>query len=162
MPKYDFLKVTYSKVSNFVNMETIKKFKLNKLKKYIKLKNGINLFNNYLLYTPIEEEEFEKVTHDDIKEINNIVDNTNANIYLYFVETDSTYNFETNKKINIYDYLSTNLKIDKNNIAIFEINSFEDYKKIFYKTDHHWNNKGSDKGYREIASLNESLKYVTI
>ena len=105
------------------------------------------------MYTPITETKFEKVTLDDIEEINHIIDNTNANIYLYFVETDSTYNFETNRKINIYDSLTTNLKIDKSNIATFNINSFEDYKQYFYKTDHHWNNKGSDKGYREIASL---------
>lgn len=38
-------------------------------------------------------------------------------------------------------------------MAAFEINSFADYQSWFYKTDHHWNYKGSYRAYRQILEL---------
>ena len=152
MPKYDYFKLSYLKVVNYINIKTITLLGLNKSSKYINLGN-IYLFNDYLLYGSNTNKNLQKNAQDDIKEINKINKNTNANIYLYFIETDSNYNFEDNKKTNLIEYLKNNLEIDKNNISFLNISTFENYKKYFYKTDHHWNHQGSYQGYKEIASL---------
>ena len=38
-------------------------------------------------------------------------------------------------------------------MAAFEINSFADFADRFYKTDHHWNYKGSYEAYLEVLQL---------
>jgi glycosyltransferase involved in cell wall biosynthesis len=153
MPKYDVLKSAYFNVYNFINIEAIYIFKLNEISKYIHLGNGINLYNDYLLYNNTTNEGFNNTAKDDVEKINSIYSNTNANLYVYFIETDSNYNFETSYKVDAYDYLTSNLIIDKNNIGVFSINDFSDYEGFFYKTDHHWNHKGANKGYLEISQL---------
>ena len=37
--------------------------------------------------------------------------------------------------------------------GIFSFDSYEEYCNLFYQTDHHWNNKGSYKGYTQILKL---------
>ena len=152
MPKYNYFKLSYLKLVNYLSISTINIFNLDKPNKYINIE-GINLYKNYLLYGKTTDEQFKKSAKKDIGEINNIVSNTNANIYLYFIETDTNINFEDNSKVNAFPYLKENLDIPEDNIASFEINSFDDYKKYFYKTDHHWNHIGSYKGYTEIAKM---------
>ena len=152
LPKYNYFKLVYLKITNYVNFGTIYLFKLDKLDKYINLES-INLYKEYLLYNTTTEANFKKVSSNDIDEINNIAANTNANIYLYFVETDANYNFETNHKVEIIDYFEQNLKINKKNIAVYQLSSYNDYQEFFYKTDHHWNYKGSFEGYKQISNL---------
>ena len=152
LPKYNYFKLIYLKITNYINFGTIYLFKLDKMGKYINLGN-INLYEGYLLYDATTQESFEKASNHDIDEINNIIASTNANVYLYFVETDSNYNFETNYKLEATNYLEKNLNIDKKNISAYQLSSYSDYEKNFYKTDHHWNYKGSYEGYRQIASL---------
>ena len=152
MPKYNYFKLAYLKVVNYLNISTINIFKLDKLNKYIKI-NNINLYKDYLLYSATDNNYFKEITKDDIENINKISKNTNANIYLYFVETEANINFENNEKTNTLNYLKEKINLKEENISSFNISSFEDYKDSFYKTDHHWNNVGSYKGYKEIANL---------
>lgn len=72
-------------------------------------------------------------------------------IYFYYIEKDTDINFSSNEKMGIYEYLKQIL--NTNNISKFEINSFDEFKEYFYKTDHHWNYKGSYKGYEEVLKL---------
>ncbi len=152
MPKYNYFKTLYLKITTYINIGTIKLLKLDKKDKYIKLKS-INIYKDYLLYNTITDEHFINTANDDIDEINKIVTNTKANIFLYFIETDSNNNFETNYKVKAVDYLKKNLKIKETNISSLNISSFDNYKNYFYKTDHHWNYLGSYEGYKEIAQL---------
>ena len=82
-------------------------------------------------------------------------------MYFYFLETDSNYNFFTNEKDDSFNYIKENLdkkiKITSNNLS-----SFEEYKKDFYKTDHHWNNEGSYNGYLEIAKMMNFKKTIEV
>lgn len=161
MPKYNWFKLAYSKVSNFLNLETIYFFKFDKIPKYIKI-GTVNLYKGYLLYNTTTNDGFINTSKNDIQEINNIIKNVDANVYLYFVNTDSNINFETNYKVDSISYLKKALLINKNNISSYDIQNFDDYKGYFYKTDHHWNYKGSYKGYLEIANLmkfDNVLKY---
>jgi len=152
MPKYNYFKLLYLKITNYINIGTIKLLKLDKLNRYVKL-GSIILYNDYLLYGTITDYDFMNIANDDINEINNIVTNTKANVFLYFIETDSNINFETKYKVKGIDYLKNNIKIEENNIASYNISSFDDYKDYFYRTDHHWNYLGSYRGYKDITKL---------
>ena len=87
-----------------------------------------------------------------IENYNSFVDkNKYVDVYLYYIEKDTDINFKTGKKIDIFAYIQKRL----NNIKTskFEIDNFEDFKEYFYKTDHHWNYKGSYKAYNEVLDL---------
>jgi len=80
--------------------------------------------------------------------LNNIVDT-----YYYIVDTSTIFDFEKNKySCNLSAYYKSNLK-GNYTISGFKIKSFKEYSKYFYKTDHHWNYKGSYKGYKEIMKM---------
>lgn len=153
MPKYNYFKLLYLKITNYTNIGTIKVFNLDNHNKYIKL-GFLNLYNNHLVYTPSDS-----IIENSINEINKIVDNTNSNIYLYFINTDSNYNFETGYKADVFSNIKGKLNI--NNISSFDFKSFDEYKKYFYKTDHHWNYEGSYKGYNDLVDL-MNLKKIDI
>ncbi len=72
---------------------------------------------------------------------------------IYYIEKDSDINFETNQKAGYYEFMNSNIK--ENNLIVdrFSINSFDEYRDLFYETDHHWNYKGSYKGYCQILSI---------
>lgn len=76
-----------------------------------------------------------------------------ANLYLYYIENDTDIDFVSSEKTGVYEYL--NEKLTDTNIVLekFEADSFEEYKKMFYKTDHHWNYEGSYKGYKEVLDM---------
>lgn len=86
-----------------------------------------------------------------IASINNTLSKTNIDTYIYYIEKDTDINFTNNKKSDIYDYLKKN--INSNKIYKFEVNSFDEFKEYFYKTDHHWNYKGSYKAYKELVNI---------
>ncbi len=146
MPKYNYFKILYLKINNYTNIGTVKVFKLDKLNKYVKLSNTY-LYNDYLLYTTSNI----IGNKNNISEINKIIDNTSANVYVYYINTDANYNFEKNFKVDDYSIIKKYVNTD--NTSEFTINSFDEYKKYFYKTDHHWNYKGSYKAFNDIAKL---------
>lgn len=73
--------------------------------------------------------------------------------YLYYIEKDTDINFETGEKTGVFEYLYENLDFKKENMDAFKINSFEEFKAYFYKTDHHWQEDGAHKGYEEVLKL---------
>lgn len=152
MLKYNYFKKFYSRLSGFVNLKTISLFNMNANKKYINLKN-IQLIGNSLVYGFQDYDGFVSTAKDDVEQINKIIANTKANIYLYFVKTDTNFNFEKNEPINPEEYLKENLKLNNERIKTLNFNSYEEYKEYFYSIDHHWNHIGSYKGYLEMADM---------
>ena len=73
--------------------------------------------------------------------------------YVYYIEKDTDINFATGKKPGIWDYFKEGLTLPDSSTGCFSVNSFEEYSPYFYKTDHHWNNVGSYKGYEEVTAL---------
>ena len=148
------MKKGYRFLTNVVSYETSKILINNNCNnKYINLGNGITTFgcDNNLVY----QESFISYSKDDydkrITNINDVIEKTNKPIYFYYIEKDTDINFETNKKTDVYNYLKKN--INSNNIYRFKIDSFNDFKKYFYKTDHHWNYLGSYKAYTELVDI---------
>ena len=152
MPKYNWFKLLYLKVENYVNVLSIKIFNMDKKGKYINL-NGVNLFDDYLLYTPIVSSDLKTISSNDIEEINKIIANTDSNVYVYFVNSDYNIGFDKTKKVDVVSFLRSNLNLNEDKIGQLSIKSFNQYKKYFYKTDHHWNHVGSYRGYKDIAEL---------
>ncbi len=150
IPKYQYFKLGYNKLKKIVSVNFVKSFDNEVVKNYVNL-GGINSFDGYLLYEPYTKEKFESISENDIYNTNLLKQKTNANVYLYFVETDAMYNYATKSATDYKSYLFDNLNID--GYGYFDVSDFEDYKKYFYKTDHHWNYLGSYEGYREIAKM---------
>lgn len=73
--------------------------------------------------------------------------------YLYYVEKDTDINFETGEKNQMFPFLQEQLDLPQSHIACFTVDNFEDFSQRFYKTDHHWNHRGSYLGYEQIAGL---------
>jgi hypothetical protein len=114
---------------------------------------GILLKDNYLLYQSTNINDIKQNIDAKIDNINLAVkENKKTEFYLYYIEKDTDIDFITNEKSNIYQYMDEKLA-SKINKDVFEINSFTDYKIYFYKTDHHWNHKGSYKAYLELCEM---------
>jgi len=70
-----------------------------------------------------------------------------ADLYYYFINRSSNFSFINNEKtFLISDYLD-------DNYAELEFKNYDEYKKYYYKTDHHWNYEGSYKAYIDIIKL---------
>ena len=72
--------------------------------------------------------------------------------YLYYIEKDTDLNFETGEKSGLYDYLTGLLTLPDDHMACFRVDSFEAFCQNFYRTDHHWNNRGSYLGYTQVMA----------
>lgn len=89
-----------------------------------------------------------------INNINEISkENPHLKFYIYYIEKDTDINFTTNEKNEISDYVLNESNLPKENKSKLEISNFDEFKNLFYKTDHHWNYKGSYKAYLEILQM---------
>ena len=81
--------------------------------------------------------------------------NDYVDTYYYAINRAYTINFEKNEMtFNVEKHLKENLTGDYK-IKSLDNYSYENYSKLFYKTDHHWNYIGSYQGYKEIHDLLE-------
>lgn len=128
---------------------------------YNNLGNNIYLAKDYLIHNYYSLDEKLDLMDNRIANINSVIKNLKNNqIYVYYIESDEDINFQSNKHTGLYKNIKNN--IDKKAIIDnFEISNFDDYRKNFYKTDHHWDYKGSYKGYLDLLqlfNLNSPLK----
>ena len=73
--------------------------------------------------------------------------------YLYYVEKETDANFVTGETSGIFAYLRNSVTaIPEENKKRFRITGFDDFDEQFYRTDHHWNYKGSYLAYTQILS----------
>lgn len=76
-----------------------------------------------------------------------------VSFYIYMVEGDTNNNFPAGENNGAFEYLSSRLNLPAAQMQKFAINDLTTYERDFYQTDHHWNNVGSYRGYREAAAL---------
>lgn len=99
---------------------------------------------------PLTEEYSEALT-ENIQKYNHV--NTITKTYYYFINDSSTFNFETNQKVVDYPAeLRSNLT-GSYKLATLDFTNYDEYKQLFYKTDHHWNYNGSYQGFLAITEL---------
>ncbi len=107
--------------------------------------------SDYLVGMSEPDEEFFANFQNHLKYYN--VLNSIADTYYYVLENSSSYDFENHRLvIDAYSLLKENLQGDYH-LGKFQHNTFEEYQKYFYKSDHHWNLYGSYLGYTEIMKL---------
>ncbi len=73
--------------------------------------------------------------------------------YVYYIEKDTDINFETNAKVGASEYILGELKLPEKNKGTFKIDDYSQFREYFYRTDHHWNYKGSYAAYKELIDL---------
>lgn len=72
--------------------------------------------------------------------------------YLYFIQNSRSVDFDRPEESPaLYDWVRSFFRCE--NSAVFSFTDYEDFCRWFYQTDHHWNNRGSYRGYCEIVSL---------
>jgi len=85
---------------------------------------------------------------------NNIFkDFQDLDFYAYYIRTDTDVNMEEGKNQGVDNYFLSQLDLPRDHMASFDICCFNEFDNLFYKTDHHWNYKGSYYGYLELAKL---------
>ena len=108
--------------------------------------------SDYLVYRPKTVDEKKDTIIQVIQSINDLSDkHENIKFYFYNNVTDST----VNSKKEFDDFIINNLNDDIPYLSSTTINSYDDYKRCFYKTDHHWNKNGQYEGYTDIVNLLE-------
>lgn len=73
--------------------------------------------------------------------------------YLYFINTSESVDFNNVKKYDAFGYIKTQFAMT--GYAELSFDSFDTYKNYFYETDHHWNYRGSYRGYTDIMRMME-------
>lgn len=152
----------------FVFGETIKK-SYNTTKNYIiklpmliieknnimnKIPIGNNLFrlanSDYIVYANDELEIYKEKYKNNIDSINNLYEkNKDKEFYVYNIITDSILENKAEYDNYIRGCLNENIKYESSS----RIDGWEDYKRCFYKTDHHWNKDGQYEGYKDITEM---------
>jgi len=138
----------------YLNLLNYKKLNSNICKnRYVYLSSSYATYNcnDQILAAPKSIDENIKIMQQKASVLSNV--NDLVDTYYYTIDRAYTIDFVNNKYIfNVEEFLKNNLKGDYK-IKSFEIESYEDYYKYFYKTDHHWNYIGSYKGYKDIHDL---------
>lgn len=126
---------------------------------YVHFRNDIYLYGDkdspYLLDKPNKlDEKLQGNIQTIAKKINDAASHhQDKAFYVYYIERDTDIRYDTKKRTGIYEFLKDNLSLAQNHIACFKVRNFEEYKRDFNKTDHHWQYIGSYKGYKEVFHL---------
>ena len=142
---------------NTVNSKFLVKILLSEIEKHpdtFYKYNDMYFYKGYILWVPFNLDDCKKEFEETAASFNEAMrNNPDTPFYIYYGESDSIIDFSKNEKMPVYEYIRSMLDIPEDRISRFEIDDFDTYSKLFYKTDHHWNNKGSYKGYGEIMKL---------
>lgn len=149
------LSETFKKISNLINNinRNISNSVIFKDIEIIPMSKGYCKLGDsgYLIYCPKTFEYFKSGVVKNINTINNLKNKyKDIDFYAYRVITDEDisndgFNNETD------EYFKENISFDYSSFT--KVKSYNDYKKYYYKSDHHWNYKGSYEGYKEIMNL---------
>ena len=119
-----------------------------------KLEEVNKVYESVLKYITSNYQTRRTINVEDIQDIiEQVLKKENKDVYDAFVRY-RTRRAESRKVFSLKQQHKFVKVIEKvNNISSLDIPSFDEYKNYFYKTDHHWNYKGSYKGYTDIANL---------
>jgi len=122
--------------------------------------SGYKTYRSQLMYGTYGENYLKnslKVHADNVSEL--AAKHPDVRFTAFFLERETDVNLETGFRNENGTYLLSQMSIGEGNTAITILDSFETYDAEFYKTDHHWNYKGSYRGYTtalEMLLPNES------
>lgn len=122
--------------------------------RYVNVSDTMSTFDcsEYIMFGPSKLSDEQETTILDRLKVYSTM-NEKVDMYYFLLETPAMYDFEKNKpSIDILNIVKDNLK-GKYKIDYLPIENFENYKEHFYKTDHHWNYKGSYEAYKKIVKM---------
>lgn len=126
----------------------------NNSNRYVSFMNKMVIGGDYVVYGMRDFSKIEPALDAKIDNINQYIEkHPDIDMYIYYIERDTDINFETNEKLGAYEYLRDKINLPESNIGKYEVVNFEDYKKKFHRTDHHWNYYGSYQGYLQVMNL---------
>lgn len=73
--------------------------------------------------------------------------------YLYLINSSMSVDFREPQKYDALSVIKQKIKMD--GYDELKLRNFDDYKKFFYQTDHHWNYRGSYEGYKQCIRMLE-------
>ncbi len=154
VPFAEYMKKLYNDSNSSYIKSLLGLFPKTESRKYIKV-GDMNLFGEeHIVYNPTVFEYAKLLLDPQIEGLRDMLErHGDTEFYLFYIEKDTDINFETGEKCGIFEYLCENLPIDIKNTAKFSIDSFDDFSRYFYRTDHHWNHIGSYRGYGEVMKL---------
>lgn len=154
------LKMFYNKAKNKITNFSVDFIEKNNMMELIPVGDDLYRLANtdYLVNRPKKANEYKETYHKIIDSINKkSEENPNIKFYVYNIVTDNT--IQNKEEFNglITEKLNKNIKF----LSSTKINTYEDYKNSFYKTDHHWSKDGQYDGYIDLMNLlgiNDKLK----
>ena len=121
--------------------------------RYFDMDSGSVFDGEYLVHRPYGRED-RKMLDAAIEDYNRLFEAyPNVDFYMYYVERARDIDLETGEKAGLCDYFFAGLQLPAEKKACFSVNSADEYRRDFYKTDHHWKHEGSYRGYTEVLAL---------
>ncbi len=120
--------------------------------RYIPYRTGLQIFGGDTLtfYTRKLESEQPKLLRY-AQTLNSLAERLpQAQFYVYYIEKDTDIFFDSGIKVGAYEALAERLSVPHD---VFRIDSFAEFRRDFYRTDHHWNYSGSYRAYRQLLAL---------
>ena len=113
--------------------------------------------DDYILPPPMAEDPKQKqflasdLLDEDIKKYNHI--NSIVDTYYYFIEEAQSFNFGTGERVLDLESTLRNRLKGNYSMASLQFSNYDEFKRYYYKTDHHWNQVGQYQGYQDIVRL---------
>lgn len=116
--------------------------------------NNLFIFEEQLVFPPMKLDELTPLLDKKANSLNKTFKkHSDIEFFIYYIEKDTDIDFETDKKLGGREYLFDKMDLPKTNLACYEINNYDTFRTYFYKTDHHWNNKGSYSAYTDLLKF---------
>ena len=149
-PRGEGVRVTYGEVIN--NLPTFGIHNLICQDRYVDLsisqKRATFNCEDYIVRIPRSTN---NTVYNNIKKYNKM--NSLNDVYYYIINSYASYDFEKNQDVGNYETIVRNNLKGNYTISSLNMRSYEDHKKYYYKTDHHWNYIGSYQGFLDIANM---------
>lgn len=118
--------------------------------------HGMLIFGGYYVFASRDMDTTKPLLNAKAENYNALMEKyPGVDFYAYYIEKDTDINFENGNKLNADDYLFSLLHLDDSRMRSFEIEDFQAFTKLFYKTDHHWKHTGSYAAYTDIVDFLE-------
>lgn len=115
---------------------------------------GYRIFQGYILYSRADFQEQKAGYAAVIESFNRaMAENPDTDFAFYLIETDSDCDVLSGKKNPCYETLVRGLALPEEKIGRLPVEGFEDFRRNFRRTDHHWNHRGSYQGYLDVLKL---------
>ncbi|MBR5094908.1 MAG: hypothetical protein IK095_07425 [Oscillospiraceae bacterium] len=115
--------------------------------------NGVYIRGDRAFWDPFDPEPLMGAIQATAEGFNRAMAGSELPFYFYFVESDAVLDMKTGEKTPFYELVCSLLDIPAERCARFLVDDPERFCQEFFRTDHHWNARGSYRGYREILAL---------